>query len=354
MSTIDNNTENLPEFDPSFSDGMEQSADLGLGGQRGPSFPMIQWINGNPGLAQLGEQLGYTGGFLFVTEGNDSEMSAEDKEKRAAIGQALATAGWKPTTHVFRNGDEVTGYWSRQAAISLVDIRRAWVGEVSGETKYFPWAVRNAYKNAQTASDKSPSSKTHALILVKGAEDAGPLTLTLSGTAGKGFDDALRHFLGTVIAAANKASAEAAKKNEEDMRAKKSWTETGKVARRWAASCFWLPVGADRDTKGKPKFTEVGKGSDTSKVTLPIALGLPELGVTDGIELRRFYVGKPLQDRTREIYEANAEWREAWNSFDDSATPGAPAAHTNGNGAKPKTATQEVKASEDALASLGL
>ncbi len=340
MSTkIDKTTEDLPEFDPSFSDGMEQAADLGLGGQRGPSFPMIQWINGNPGLAQLGEQLGYTGGFLFVTEGNDAEMSAEDKEKRATIGQFLGGAGWKTTTHIFRNGDEVTGYWTRQAALSLVDIRRAWVGEVSGETKYFPWSVRNAYKTAQAASDKAPSSKTHALVLVKGAEEAGPLTLTLSGTAGKGFDDSLRHFLGTVIAAANKASADDAKKS-------------GKEAGRWAASCFWLPVGADRNDKGKPKFMEVGKGTDISKVTLPIALGLPELGVTDGIELRRFYVGKPLQDRTREIYEGNAEWRDAWNNFEDTATPSAPTAHTNGNGAKAKK--EEVKTSEDALASIGL
>lgn len=333
--------EELPEFDPSFSAGMEQAADLGLGGQRGPSFPLIQWVNGNPGLAQLGEQLGYTGGFLFVTEGNDAEMSAEDKEKRAVIGQFLEGAGWKATSHVFRSGDEVSGYWTRQAALSLVDIRRAWVGEVGGETKYFPWSARNAYKNAQAASDKGPSSKSHALVMVKGAEEAGPLTLTLSGTAGKGFDDALRHFLGTVIAAANKASAEDAKKN-------------GKEAGRWAASCFWLPVGADRDGKGKPKFTEVGKGTDTSKVTMPIALGLPELGVTEGIELRRFYVGKPLQDRTQELYAANAEWRTAWDNFEESATPGAAAAHTNGTGAKAKTAAQEVKTSEDALTSLGL
>lgn len=325
--------ENLPEFDPTFANDIDQESLLEFGGQRGPSFPIIQWVNGNPGLAQLKDQIGYTGGFLFVTDGNDDRMTDEQKEERVAAAELLKAAGWQETSYVFRSGDEVSGVWTRQMAVSLVDLRRAWVGEVGGETRYFPWAVRNAYNNAKTASEKRPSSKAHALVLVKGAEEAGPLTLTLSGMSGKGFDDALRHFSRTVIAAANEANKKAGSTN------------------RWPARCFWLPLGADRDAKGKPKFTEVGKKPDTSNVTLPVALGLPE--TAEGIELRRFYIGKELQAKVQKIFEDNAEWREAWNSFDDApATPGSNGhGHTNGSGPKAK---QADNVDVNVLAEMGL
>ena len=204
-------TETFYEFDPSATDGGAGITEMG--GVSTPSFPIIQWINGNPALSALKDGLGYTGGFLFVTSGR-SDQTDEQREKAEAIGAALVGAGWKETSHVFRGGDEVQGVWARQAAFSVVAIRRAWVGETAGETKYYPWAVKNAYATAKAASDKNPSSKTHALVLVKGAEAVGPLTLTLSGNAGKGFDDSLKVFMNTVIGTANRMSAETAKTKE--------------------------------------------------------------------------------------------------------------------------------------------
>ena len=73
-----------------------------------------------------------------------------------------------------------------------------------------------------------------------------------------------------------------------------------------------MPVGADRDGKGEPVFTEVGKDTATSRVVLPAALGLPAKW-TD-VDLGAFYVGKELLATVNDLWaEAETNWSHAWD-----------------------------------------
>ncbi len=338
VAEIDLIGDGTEEFDISFADDVNQDSIIEPQ-SFGPSFPLLQWVNGSPANAKLKDEIEYQGGFFFVTESHPKDpkrkMGDEQIAKHKAIAEHLKAAGWKETTYVFRGGDSADGVWSRQAALSLWDMRQAWVVNVNGEDKYFPW---DSYKAAEAAAEtgKKPSSKTHGLVLIKGATEAGTFQVTMSGNTGKWFDAALKDFANSVLKAANNASAEAAKKDSRE-------------PSRWAPRCFWLPIGAYRNPDGTPKFESVGSGEDTSHISPPVALGLPDASNADA--WKRFYVGKPLQDQTGKLYEDNAEWRDAWKNFDD-FNNSTPAAHTNGTG--PKTAAAEVKANEDALKDLGL
>ena len=68
--------------------------------------------------------------------------------------------------------------------------------------------------------------------------------------------------------------------------------KAGKAPGKWPYRAFWLPVGADREANGDPKFIGMGKGKETSRLVLPIALGLP--AKAEQVELKRFYVGADL------------------------------------------------------------
>ncbi len=323
--------DDLPEFDPSFASDVDQST-IEESQERGPSFPIIQWHYGDPKMAKVGG-MDHQGGWFFPVRSDNSNIdeSEEQKAKKEAIGAAMEAAGWTATTWIHDSGGSTEGYWKREIAISTIALRKCWEFYDGGKRNVFPW---NEYEKAKALG--RPSSRLHVLCLVKGLEEVGPLTLTLKGSGAMAFEGtgkvagALQAFGRTILKAANDASAKAGSEN------------------RWAARCFWLPVGADRTADGKPKFTAVGTGNDTSNIVVPIALGLPES--SEGVELRRFYVGKPLQDATQTIYTDNEEWRTAWETME--GNDNAPAAHTNGTG--PKTAAAEVKANEDALSSLGL
>lgn len=333
-------TEELPEFDPTFGYDVDQST-VEEPQSFGPSFPIVQWHYGDPKMVKAGG-MDWQGGWFFGVESNGKKQqveSEEQKAKRAEIGAAMEAVGWEATTWIHDDGSSTEGFWKREIAVSAIALRKCW--EVWENKKRYPFAW-NDYKSAEDfASPRKPSSRLQVLVLVKGLEDVGPLTLTLKGSGAMAFEGtykmngALSQFGRTVIKAANEATAAAAKK-------------AGREPTKWAARCFWLPVGADRLPDGKPKFTEVGKDDSTSNVVLPVALGLPES--YEDVDLRRFYVGKELQDKTQELYVENEEWRLAWNEM-DTDTDSAPGAHTNGTGPKKK---EEVTVSDDQLAEMGL
>ena len=177
--------------------------------------------------------------------------------------------------------------------------------------------------------------------MIKGLEDAGPFVLTLKGSAAMAFesyrdkDAVLSRFANTVIRAANAAS---------DAAAKKAGNAGGK---RWPYRAFWLPVGAARDEKGAPIYAEVGKGSNTTNVVLPVALGLPDK--PEQVDLKRFYVGGDLLTRVNELYDASSDWRAAWENIKPGAVEG------NGDAATPDAAADKEREAEEAnLAAAGL
>ena len=282
------------EFDADLVEGIDQSSVEG----GGPSYPLIQWVYGDLKAKKIGG-MDYLGG-LFVKA---------DKVDAAA----MTAAGWTKTERAFESGASEEGFWKREAAISVIAERRCWeVAADNGPRQVFPWDKYDAAKAAGNGS--GAHGRNQYLVLVKGLEELGPFVLTMKGAASKAFESfrdanaVLSRFANTVIRAANAAS---------DAAAKKANKPAGK---KWAYRAFWLPVGAARDDKGEPVYIEVGKPPKTSKLVLPVALGLPDKA--EQVDIKRFFVGKELLTTVNDLYDAAAEWRTAWDNIKPGAIDG--------------------------------
>lgn len=213
----------------------------------GPMFPLVQWHTGDNKMKKAGG-IDYMGGFFVKADAIDDDL--------------MVAGGWEKTTWTHDNGTEQAGWWRRQAGLAVIAIRKRWeVFQDNGNRPLvFPW---NKYDAAKAAG--RPSGRLQALCIIKGIEQAGPVVLTLRGMSsvafeGRGGDTAaaMGKFKATVIAAANLAS-----------------QAKGTRGKRWPDFAFWLPVGANREADGTPKFDKVGQGNNTSSICVPIALGLP-------------------------------------------------------------------------------
>ncbi len=314
------NTSDLNEFDAGAVDTIDQSSVEG----GGPSYPVIQWLYGDLKAKKYGGA-DYLGGFFIKADKVD--------------GAALEAAGWSKTSRTFENGQEEEGYWKREAALSIVAERKRWeINPADGQRQTFAWSGFEKAKEAN--GGKSPSSRTHYLVLVKGLEQVGPFVLTMKGAAGAAFESyrdansVISRFANTVIAAANAASDAAAK-------------SAGKPAgKRWAYRAFWLPVGANRNEKGEPIYKEVGKAPNTTNVVLPIALGLPDKAAQ--VELKRFSVGADLLNVVNALFDSSAEWRTAWENIKPGTVEG------NGEAKEPVVDHAAADAEAAALAATGL
>lgn len=303
-------TDNAPEieFDPTAVQGIDPNSVENTG----PTYPMIQWHYGNLKLKKAGG-MEYLGGWFIKTDQIDAEL--------------LTTAGWTPSTWNHDNGAEDDGFWRRELAVAVIALRQRWEVTNGEERQYFAWKNYDGAKAAGKAS-----GRTHALVLVRGLEDVGAMILTLKGMAALSFTGspksggALTTFSQTVITAANKASEAAAKKNG------------ARGANRWPWRAFWLPVGADRETNGEPKFSEVGRGNATTRVVLPVALGLP--AKPEQVQLNRFYVGNTLLTVVNELYdEAEANWTHAWDALQNPDGDAVLTATDNGASGEPAADT---------------
>ena len=306
------------EFNPDAVDSIDQSSVEG----GGPSYPIIQWVYADLKAKKFGG-MDYLGGLFIKADKVD--------------GAVLEAAGWAKTSRTFENGTEEEGYWKREAAVSIIAERKRWeIAPNGGQRQTFPWTGFEKAKEAN--GGKSPSSRTHYLVLVKGLENVGPFVLTMKGAAGAAFESyrdansVISRFANTVIAAANTASDAAAKKN-------------GKPSgKRWAYRAFWLPVGAARNEKGDPIYKEVGKAPNTTNVVLPVALGLPDKAAN--VDLKRFYVGNDLLAFVNALFDQSSDWRTAWENI----KPGT----VEGNGEAAEVAAPVTDTEDAALAATGL
>lgn len=245
-------------------------------------FPIVQWAYGDPKLKQLGG-MPYKGGW-FISE----TMAPAD----------LSEYGWEKTVMSHDDGSETEGYWAEQISISVIRDRRRWEVQDSAERRNLNFAWKD-YEAARAIG--SPKGRSHVLVIIQGLEEFGPFCLTLKGTAGLHFNGsgkvkgALSMFDGVVLRAANELSKKAGKKGV------------------WPRRAFWLTVGRDQDAKGNPNFTVVGQGDNSTRLVVPVAIGLPEKHTE--VNLGEFYVGKALLDRTQEIYNDVEPWATAWDDI---------------------------------------
>lgn len=279
-----NNTNNEMTFDPTAVDGIDQNSVENTG----VTYPSIQWHYGDIKLKKAGG-MDYQGGWFLKSDVLDENV--------------LTAAGWQKTSWTHDSGTEDEGFYRREIAVSVIAMRKRWEVAANGLRQTFSW---NNYEVAKSVG--RPSSRTHALVLIKGLESVGPVVLTLKGSASMAFEGtrtasgALAQFTATVLTAANRASEAAAKK------------AGNSNAKRWPYRAFWMPVGAARSANGDPIFTEVGRDKDVTKIVLPVALGLP--AKPDGVNLGAFYVGNELLAVVNDLWTvAEATWTHAWDTI---------------------------------------
>jgi hypothetical protein len=231
-----------------------------------PSFPVIQWLNGNPALKKEGG-VGYTGGFFLPTES----------------GHTLP--GGEMHTLVTSDGREVEGTSKQSLEFACVRIRRCWVANTSQGTRKFHIGD---YDSA--ASHGYARSLTHLLVDIKGMDTLAIITMrgyvskTLSGR-----DGIIRNFVDKVVNEASRVS------------------RANGVSKQFPICAFSMSLGS-KTTGGKPTFTEVGS-KNKSKVTLPTMI-LPE--TVDAAALEAMYVGAERFEKLQVDYEESLEWYQAW------------------------------------------
>jgi len=274
------NTNGSSTFDPSAVDGIDQS----MINDAGPMYPIVQWHTGDQKMKKAGG-MDYLGGFFIKADAIDDDL--------------LAAAGWEKTSWTHADGKDEYGWWKRQVALSVIATRKRWevYTDGGGRPLVFPW---KSYDKAKAAG--KASGRTQILCIVRGLEEAGPIVLTLRGMSALAFEGNNRDNLGcmgrfhqTVIAAANLTTAQQRKK--------------------WPTFAFWLPVGANRDSKDEPVFDKVGSGNSTRNIITPIPLGLPNKP-GEVKNLGQFYVGNDLLEVAKELYiEASTTWVVAWDNL---------------------------------------
>ena len=256
----------------------------------GPSYPYIQWVNGKPTLKQLGG-VAFTGGWFFP-----ADNAARDE-----------LDGWIAGELVHRDGSSTAGFFRRDLTFAIVRYRRAWL--VAGPTRstFFPW---NQY--AQAAAAGKAAGKLQVLTVGLGLEEYGPIVLTMRGMVGKAFlsrDSVVTTLRKQVISVADTLNAKRGVKNKFPMRA------------------FWVTVGPQRDAKGTPIFTLVGRAGQEgsqSHITVPVCVGLDQK--LDSAGLAERFVGMDRLTWFGEIWQEADEWAHAWDE------PAVEEPRSNGNG----------------------
>lgn len=269
-----------------FDAGAVDSIDPSMVNDAGPMFPLIQWHTGDNKMKKAGG-IDYQGGFFVKADAIDDET--------------MAAGGWEKTSWTHDNGTEQAGWWRRQAGLAIIAVRKRWEVFQDGGNRplVFAW---NKYDAAKAAG--RPSGRLQVLCIVKGLEAVGPLVLTLRGMSAMAFEGrggdtaaAVGKFQATVITAANLAS-----------------QAKGQRGKRWPLFAFWLPVGADREADGSPKFTKVGTGNNTTSICVPVALGLPAKPADTN--LNAYYVGAELLEECKRIWaDAETNWTHAWDNL---------------------------------------
>ncbi|MBI1296689.1 hypothetical protein GC175_17170 [bacterium] len=336
-------------FDATAAFNIDQDTVEEVGPQGGPQYPILMHLSGDVKLANKGLTGAESEGGLFFATTPREDANQEERERMERVAAVLAEAGWQEDSWTPYNGAPVAGLWKATVAASVITIRECWEVKIENEkqtrTVRAPWGWDHFNALKEQHQGKTPHSRVHVMLMLKGLETLGPLVLTLKGYAGmyfKGhkkceFIGVLHHFQRVVLNKANEQTAEAAKK-------------AGKTAARWPARCFWLPFGASKDAKGKPLFITAGSGQQSSQIVVPQA-HLPHDAAE--VDLSKLYVGRELQNTFQELYQSDevTKWREEWKTLDPNAQDSDN--HEHEDGATPAAKPPQAPVDAD-LESLGL
>lgn len=293
-----------------FNPTAVESIDQDTVEQDGQQYPVISFLSGDPKMKKAGGAE-YEGGWFISEDGTPTDMTQ---------------FGWKKDSFTTSKQEEIKGYWAPKIDIAVICHRKRWLVD----NQPYTWSEYDKAKKVADASKKTPRGHHQYLVLLKGAEDLGPFVIGLKGHVGMCFSGsrmysstgALSCFNRTVIAAANAQTKPA----------------------KWPFRAFWLSVGAAKNGKGEPEFTEVGIAPNTTTIVLPVPFGLPDKA--SDVNLDEYYVGDGALLKLNGLFTEAQGWATGWDSF-----TGQP----NGNGNKPSTpGAGEPEPGEEDLAAMGV
>jgi len=271
----------------------------------GPEYPYIQWVHGDPKAKRVGGVI-YTGGWFFPKQ----QAGAEEIE------------GWEAGELTHDNGEETEGFFRRDLTVAVLHWRQCWqVKKANKRMAVFTWDNHAGAKAFAEAEGSHPTSRLHALCIVQGLEEMGPIILTLGGVAAASFTTGYKKHEGVLARAARvivkPVNAAISKKGKSS---------------KFPYRAFWLTVGANRDERGEPLFSPVGE-QQSVLLALPSLVGVPDKLDLDGA--RALFVGRENLAAFNDLYADAADWSKAWNDIapqadDDDEEEDAPQAETEG------------------------
>jgi hypothetical protein len=234
----------------------------------GLQFPVAQWHNGDPKLAQLGG-VPHLGGVVLPLK---------------YFAEAPVIPGWqKAANFTFASGKSEPALTAQKIALSVVRTRFRWFKRVGAEVVYYP---RAAY--AEGADMRGHLQMVCGLY---GYPEA--VVFTFKGTASKEVERLLREFSAKVVEAANRLAVDKARQSGPSTKAK-----------RYPRFAFYLKLAAG------PAIMAGQKGRE--HIVTPPVMELPAEVNAD--YLHKLYVGRERLLALQELYHHAEPWSAAWDN----------------------------------------
>ncbi|MCC7360218.1 MAG: hypothetical protein IT317_12110 [Anaerolineales bacterium] len=234
----------------------------------GPSYPVAQWLHGDPKLAAAGG-VAHTGGIILPDKYLDESVAP--------------APGWTRTTVAFSSGKSEAVLAAQKPRLAVIRTRFRWFVTYNGVTTYYP---RSGYQ-----ADSGMRGHVQALCGVHGFEQ--PIVVTFKGKASQEFERLLRDFAQKVQEAAYRVTRE---KGNGNGLAANGHTKFPRFA-------FYMRLSPGPHVK-------VGQKGQESIITPPV-LDLPAVIGED--YLSKVYVGRDRLQELQQHFHAAAEWAAAWD-----------------------------------------
>lgn len=249
----------------------------------GSAYPTMIWYNGDPAKKAQGG-IGYTGGFFIAADAGVEKP-----------------AGFEDYTLITGEGEEIAGFAAKDVVMTVIRYRRCWIVKNEGALPVrFGW---NAYEEAQEYGKARGTA--HVLAKLEGSEDIFLVTfvgMAAKAMLGQGKErGVLPTFGNSILTAATRVATK--KMKEAGVRGKPS---------AYPLCAFKIQIGPQSEN-GAPVFTKVGKGSDTSMITLPTWTDQGNTPTVPDTEIQRRFVGNAMLSQLQEIHREAEGWVAAWD-----------------------------------------
>lgn len=232
----------------------------------GPQYPVAQWVNGDPKLAQAGG-VAHLGGLALPTKYVDTAVAPPP--------------GWASALLAFSSGKTEAVLTTPKARLAVIRTRFRWFRMNGSEYVYYPRA------------DYAEGMRGHVQALCGVAGFDFPIVVTLKGKASQEFEKLLREFTTKTQEAA-----------QEIVKPKRN-------GQRFPRFAFYMRLAAGPHVKA-------GTGNQSSVITPPV-LDLPS--VISEEYLGKVYVGRERLLAFQQIFHDAAEWADAWGRSGVEVTP---------------------------------